>query len=139
MVDRLTRLDLVAISLSILCLAHCLFTPFVILAWPFVGLGSRDVFHVFMAFILLFFALIAFVRGYQIHRQIEVLMLGTVGLTLLFLALFLSETPKTFFLSDDACVTILGSFTLIWAHFMNLQGHRPHFLVKNSNSTSNGK
>lgn len=139
MVDRLTRLDLVAISLSLLCLVHCLITPFVILAWPFVGLGNRDTFHLVMAFALLVVAMIAFIRGYQIHRHMEVLLLGGVGLTLLFLALFLSEKPRSFILSDDACVTVLGSFTLIWAHFMNLHGHRPHVLVKNSNSTKSGK
>ncbi len=129
MINRLSRLDFVAIFLSFVCLLHCLATPVIILMLPYLNFGRDDVFHLVMAVTLLIFASVAFVRGYQRHRQKRVIVLGSLGVTLLFVGLFLSSDKMPIRLSPQASVTIMGSVFLIFAHYLNLRRmHPPHHL-----------
>ncbi len=126
MVDRLSRLDVVAMGLSFLCLIHCLATPFVLIAWPFFGFQQHDLFHLIMAILLLSLALVAFLRGYRHHKNLRVVILGAMGVGFLFLGLFVGEAPLTSVLTMEAAITIVGSLLLIFAHTLNLKGHRAH-------------
>jgi hypothetical protein len=126
MKDRLSRLDMVAIFLSVLCVVHCVATPLVLLAWPFLRVGPRDWFHAMMAAVLLIFALAALLSGYRLHRRVVVPAMGALGVGLLFLALFVSSATFWLVFSPEALVTLMGSALLIAAHILNYHHHRRH-------------
>ena len=119
--DHRNYLDICGIGLSLLCVIHCVATPFIILLAPTIGayLESELVHEIALIFVLVM-ALPTFIRGYRQHGNIVSLVLGSVGISFLFLALLLAEVSDKF----ETIVTVLGSIMTVTAHFYNIRsGH----------------
>jgi len=130
---RHERWDRIGIFLSSLCAIHCLATPLVVLALPFLGDAFEQPWvHLMMAVFVVPVGLFAFVSGYRHHRQKAVFALGLLGL--LFVA-GASLAPHEWFAFSGGhdVVTIFGSILLLTSHFKNRRacntceaGHHHH-------------
>lgn len=117
----MAKLDKAAISISALCILHCLALPFLLVAIP--GLGAfveESVIHTILVIIALPFTLFAI--GYMIYSgAFRPLFLGMVviGFVMLF-------SGATHLINDEIelIVTIIGGLLVISAHFMNLRDRR---------------
>ena len=111
--------DLLGMGLSFLCLFHCLVGPFLILSMPFVFTAYfySPWFHFVLALFVLPIGGYSFFRGYQVHKNIWVVIFGTIGLLMILAVGFLPPyggrnlTKETYI--------IFASLVLIVAHLMN--------------------
>ena len=112
--------DSVGISLSVICMAHCLLLPVLLVFgvglaefWP----GGRDLTHVVMLFFVVPISGIALAGGWLRHRRDGVLGLGLVSVGLLtFAALYAHDNLSPL---ADALITTLGGGLLALAHWRN--------------------
>ena len=135
--EHRSYLDIFGIGLSLLCVIHCVATPFIILLAPTIGayLESELVHQIALVFVL-FMAMPTFIRGYKQHRNIISLVLGSVGISFLFMALLLSEVSEEF----ETILTVIGSILTVSAHFYNIRSghacsslkHHPHVVPMDS-------
>jgi len=115
------KIDNIAISLSFLCVVHCLFVPsFIILAPSFLAI-SLD--NEFIHYLIILFAvpvsLYALVSGYRAHSRLYVLFIGIIGLSLLLLAVLMGENTLGEY--GEKGFTLLGSVVVAFSHFKNLK------------------
>ena len=112
--------DRLGITLSIVCLVHCLVLPFAIVALPLVAARWLDTstFHTAMALALLPVALLAVVPALRMHGRISVAAAMAAGLSLLSTAAFAGED----LLSHEwqIVLTVAGGAILVAAHAVNL-------------------
>ncbi len=75
-------LDRVAISVSALCMLHCLITPLLLVAIPVISSTflAEELFHKVLVAFVLPVSLIALFLGCRRHRDSVVLILGSIGL-----------------------------------------------------------
>ncbi|WP_417613751.1 MerC domain-containing protein [Parasphingorhabdus sp.] len=120
-ISRLTKKgnDLVegaAISVSVLCLVHCLALPVLLFLLPgLLGIFVQsEIFHAAVFLVIAPFAVVAFGMGYRFHRQAVPAMLGLVGLACLAVALMpgLGEEREFW-------ITVTGSLLLVVGHLLN--------------------
>lgn len=86
-------LDRMAISVSALCMLHCLATPILLVAVPILSstLMADEEFHLFMVIFVLPISLIALFIGCRRHKDRAVLLLGGLGLLSLVLVAYLGH------------------------------------------------
>ena len=115
------RSDKLAISLSLVCVIHCLFAPsFVILSS---GYYAATLDNEFVHNLILFFAipvsLFALALGYKNHGAPQYFFIGITGLVILVMAIILGEPlcGET----GEILFTILGSVFVVFAHYKNHQ------------------
>ena len=115
------RSDKLAISLSLVCVIHCLFAPsFVILSS---GYYAATLDNEFVHNLILFFAipvsLFALTLGYKNHGAPQYFFIGTTGLIILVMAVILGE--PLYGETGEILFTILGSVLVVFAHYKNHQ------------------
>ncbi len=117
--QRMTQFwDRLGISASILCVLHCLLTPFLVLLTPFAsGFLSDKWFHIMIAVIVFPVALWALLNGYRRHHLPRVLVLGGIGLAFIVGALCL----RVYNINLEFLFMITGGTFLSIAHFINLR------------------
>lgn len=118
-VDGVPRLDRMAIGLSVVCLLHCLALPVFLLALPTLSdytAGTESPFHWLLLGIALPLSGFALWRGYLHHRHRNVLLLGGLGLTIMFLGV--AHLPAEQF---ETPLTVVGVVVLLAAHVVNLR------------------
>ena len=117
--NRFIRLaDYTGITASMLCLVHCIATPFLLVAFPLVGLAHEDAsFHHAMALFVTIPVIAALVPGFIIHQRWSTLALGGLGLTCFLVAVFLIG-PRFGEVAETILAVIGGAF-LLTAHFRN--------------------
>ena len=116
--EKTDRWDKIGIFLSSLCAFHCLATPLVALALPVVGhTFEQEWVHILMALFVVPVGFFAFWSGYKHHKQINVFLLGILGLLMVGGASVVPHSWVEFFGHD--LVTIFGSVCLISAHLLN--------------------
>jgi len=108
--------DLAGIGASLLCVAHCVITPFLVGLLPTLELVERET-HTALAFAILGIGLLAFVPGYRHHRRWRVPALGLVGFAMLSTGAFATEGLMGERL--ETVLTVLGGIALISAHVRN--------------------
>ncbi len=115
------RIDGVAISLSFICVAHCLFTPsFIILAPNFLAFSFDNEFiHYLIILLAIPISLYALSSGYRAHDRISFLFIGMFGLSILFLAILIGENILGEY--GEKGLTLLGSIIVAFSHFKNLK------------------
>lgn len=126
--------DRLGVVLSMICLVHCLATPFVLAFLPVgaaMGFWQHGFHQVFLT-IIPFVALMAFIPGWKKHRDIRVWIWGGAGLALLTMGVAVAEVfghsaaghdvgshllewPSL----ADLVLTALGGGCLIRAHLLN--------------------
>ena len=104
-----------ALSASLLCLAHCLALPLLLLLLPGVlGLFvESEAFHTFAVLFVVPSALAAFWLGYLRHRALPPALLGVVGIACLGGALLPAIAAAA------TLLTIAGSLLLVAGHTLN--------------------
>ena len=115
------RSDKLAISLSLVCVIHCLFVPsFVILSS---GYYAANLDNEFVHNLILFFAipisLFALALGYKNHGAPQYFFIGITGLIILVMAVILGE--PLYGETGEILFTILGSVFVVFAHYKNHQ------------------
>jgi|CXWL01.1.fsa_nt_gi peptidoglycan/LPS O-acetylase OafA/YrhL len=106
--------DSVGQALSVLCIVHCLATPFVLAAAPTASHLLGGVHPVLLVFVV-GTALWAFIPGYRHHKRPMIIVAALVGVTLLTVATVLFEGNIWL----EGALTIPGAAMLMWAHWKN--------------------
>lgn len=111
--------DKAAISLSILCIIHCLALPLVVVLLPaFTALNLQDeAVHLWILGAVIPTSLYAFTMGCKKHKDYSTMLLGFVGLVILLTIPFLGhdrlgESGGRFF-------TIIGTLVIAGGHMIN--------------------
>ena len=115
------KIDGIAISLSFLCILHCLLTPaFLILAPSFLTLSIDSEFiHYLIILLAIPISLYALTLGYRAHDRITFLFIGIIGLSMLFTAILMGENILSEY--GEKGITLFGSIIVAYSHFRNLQ------------------
>ena len=111
--------DKAAISLSFLCLVHCLVLPLAVVLMPaMAALPLQDeMFHLWMVFAVVPISVYALTLGCRNHERYQLLLIGGLGLVVLLSAALLGhdwlgeQLEKTF--------TVIGAVTIAFAHMWN--------------------
>lgn len=116
-----SSLDKSAITLSALCLAHCLLLPLLVVLVPtsFATLLNQELFHTVMVICVLPISIYALTMGCRKHNTLSVGLYGGLGLIALFSAVLLGEN----LLGEvgEKSLTTLGAIVIAYAHFKNYQ------------------
>ena len=102
-----------SIGLSFCCLIHCLLTPFLVVLLPLLSFEKEI--HGIVLFPLLFFAAIAFFKGYRRHRKVSIIMQSIASFLILIIALFFLHGLV------ELITAVCGSLLLIGAHWRNIK------------------
>ncbi len=84
--------DKIAISLSILCVIHCLVVPLLIAFLPSMILLQQEAFHLWMVILVVPISIYALTLGCKKHKKLSIVTLGMVGLICLLSAVFFGES-----------------------------------------------
>jgi hypothetical protein len=112
-------LDQLAVTLSGLCLLHCLLLPFVVAVLPFLGQFSDDHLHAEMLIVVVPVSVVALALGYRRHRDAGVIVAGAIALALL--AVGGTIAHSAYGLLADRALTVVGSITLAITHYRNFR------------------
>ena len=119
MANLQTTSDKAAITLSILCVIHCLFLPLLVVLLPsMIALPMQEeVFHIWMVVAVVPISTYALTMGCKKHKRYIMLLIGAVGLLILsFVAFFghdlLGEQLEKVF-------TVIGAIIIVIAHIWN--------------------
>ena len=117
--DDGTRLDKLAIGLSILCLVHCLALPIALLVAPTLGavvLGTESPVHWVLLALALPLSCYALWHGFRHHGHRNPLVLGVAGL-----AMMLFGVSHVTSRALEVPLTVIGVLLLLVAHALNLR------------------
>ncbi len=108
-----------SISLSGICLVHCLFGPLVVIFLPLMGTSffTHELFHQMMLVLVVPASIFAMGMGCHKHRKWQVAALGVVGVLVLSFAAFYGH--ELLGEAAEEGLTILGGLILASGHFMN--------------------
>src|SRR6187397_1429716 len=78
-------LDRIAISLSTICIVHCLAMPFVVAMLPVAALtfGNDGHFHALMLWLVVPTSAVGFAIGYRVHAKAGIVLTGVVAVAIL--------------------------------------------------------
>ena len=114
-----SKVDILAVSLSVLCILHCLLLPIMVIALPSMAslFFVDEVFHTWMVIAVIPISGIALYRGWKKHQVLKIGTIGFMGLLLLSCAAFLGHD----FISenDERFLTIIGTTIITLAHIWN--------------------
>ena len=121
MIRTQLRTDKFAMSLSMICVIHCLFTPsFIILTSTFFSFSYDNEFmHKMTLLLAVPISIFALIMGYKNHKTISFLPIGILGLLILILAVLLGERVLGEY--GEKGLTLLGSIFVTYSHFKNHQ------------------
>ena len=111
--------DKTAISLSALCLAHCLLVPsFLVFLSGYVSLSyNNELIHYVLLFIAIPVSLYALITGVRNHKSYTYLYAGLVGITALILAVTLGA--QIWGETGEKALTTIGAILVAISHFRN--------------------
>ncbi len=113
--------DKFAMSLSMICLIHCLFAPsFIILTSAFLSFSYDNEFmHKMILLLAVPISIFALTMGYKNHKTISFLLIGILGLLILILAVLLGERMLGEY--GEKGLTLLGTIFVTYSHYKNHQ------------------
>ena len=111
--------DKTAISLSALCLAHCLLVPsFLVFLSGYVSLSyNNELIHYVLLFIAIPVSLYALITGVRNHKSYAYLYAGLVGITALILAVTLGA--QIWGETGEKALTTIGAILVAISHLKN--------------------
>lgn len=114
-------MDRLAISLSFLCVAHCLLLPFAVVVLPILGASflEGEVFHYWLLFLVIPTSVYSLWLGCRKHGRLEIFTIGTFGLFLLCLIVFLGVDALGETL--ERLSTVVGASIIALAHLRNMK------------------
>lgn len=115
--------DRIGITLSFVCIIHCLALPFMILAIPAIShYGETERFHTLMIFLVTLSAGLAFIPGYLRHKDKKLIIKVFISLILIVGGIVLGHQ---FGELTERVITSIGSILLIYCHYKNIN-HKGH-------------
>ncbi|MFM8354784.1 MAG: MerC domain-containing protein [Gammaproteobacteria bacterium] len=119
---EVSRFDKAAITLSAVCLLHCLALPVALLLAPTLGpavLGTESPVHWLLLALATPVSAYALWHGYSEHGRRMAPLLGAIGIVIMFTAV-----SHVFDRALETLLTVAGVTVLLVAHAMNLRhGH----------------
>lgn len=112
--------DAFGVSLSALCIVHCMILPLLIVAFPSLvheWLPQEDKTHVVLLAFILGIAGFAFVSGYRVHGKMRPVLWMAVGILIISYASFFAHDQLGHLW--EPVIAIAGSLALIRAHILN--------------------
>jgi hypothetical protein len=116
-----TRLDGMAVAMSVVCIVHCLMTPVLVTLFPIVA-GTVLADHQFHAFLLILIvptSAVALYLGCRRHRNGLVFSLGLSGMIILAVVAF--SGPEGLTVTGEKIATGFGGIILASAHILNFR------------------
>ncbi len=112
-------LDRIAISLSAICIVHCLAVPLVVAVLPIaaLGLGGESHFHAAMLWLVVPVSVVGLIMGLREHHRAKIAVAGMLGLAVIAYASIYGHGQWPF--STEIIVSVLGSVLLAGAHWAN--------------------
>ena len=112
--------DKLAISLSAICVLHCLFMPsFLILSSWFAAFSIDNEFiHYAILIVAIPVSAFALIRGFKNHKKLSYFVYGFFGLFLLAFAVLAAGITGEI---GEKSLTLSGSLFVIYAHYKNHQ------------------
>ena len=112
--------DKLAISLSAICVLHCLFMPsFLILSSWFAAFSIDNEFiHYAILTVAIPVSAFALIKGFKNHKKLSYFVYGFFGLFLLAFAVLAAGITGEI---GEKSLTVLGSLFVIYAHYKNHQ------------------
>ena len=125
-------LDRIAISLSAICIVHCLAVPLVVAVLPIavLGLGAESHLHAAMLWLVVPVSIVGLIMGLREHHRVKIAVAGMLGLAVIAFASIYGHGQWPF--SIEIIVSVLGSVLLAGAHWANfvvvrkVHVHHPH-------------
>lgn len=129
-----TKADLLAVSLSILCLLHCFLLPLFVIAMPSIGalFFTNEAFHLWMVVAVIPISGIALYGGWKAHKILKVTILGIIGLIILISSALLGHDILTE--RWEQSFTILGTLIITCSHLCNYFFWKVEWVNKNDDS-----
>ena len=114
-------MDKLAISLSFLCVAHCLLLPFAVIVLPVIGASflEGEAFHFWLLFLVIPTSVYSLWLGCRKHGRLEIFTIGLFGLFLLCLIVFLGVDALGETL--ERLSTVAGATIIALAHLRNMR------------------
>jgi hypothetical protein len=114
-------LDRIAISLSTICIVHCLAMPFLVALLPFVALtfGGDGHFHALMLWLVVPTSALGFSLGYRVHGKAGIVLMGALAVAVLALVALWGHyawDPRV-----EVTVNVAASILLATAHWRNFR------------------
>ncbi|KZN58648.1 hypothetical protein N473_04245 [Pseudoalteromonas luteoviolacea CPMOR-1] len=113
--------DRVSIGLALLCLAHCLLLPLMVLALPFLATSflKQEAFHQMLLVGVLLTSVLALYSGCKTHRKWQIFGGGIVGLVVLSIAALFGHDWFGEF--GESILTVIGSLIVAYSHLINIK------------------
>lgn len=108
--------DRAGVAGSLLCIAHCVLTPFLAALLPILAVTERDT-HIGLTLFLMLVGALAFLLGYRRHGKRHLGVVAGVGFAMLGLAAFAPEGAASE--GVETALTVSGGLCLIFAHLRN--------------------
>ena len=114
-------LDRIAISLSTICIVHCLAMPFLVALLPVaaIAIGSDGHFHVLLLWFVVPTSAIAFSLGYRVHGKQGIVASGALAVAVLALVAFWGHDAWD--PAVEVAVNVAASVALALAHWQNFR------------------
>lgn len=114
-------LDRLAITLSTICIIHCLAMPLVIAMLPVaaVAFGTDAHFHALMLWLVVPTSAVGFTLGYRVHRSAGIVALGAVAVVVL--AVVALWGHDVWDQAAEIMVNVVASLLLAAAHWRNFR------------------
>ncbi|MGB0893827.1 MAG: MerC domain-containing protein [Parashewanella sp.] len=111
--------DKVSITLSLLCACHCLFLPFLLIAYPpLIALPmGEEAFHLWLLVAIVPLSSLALYKGYKTHNNKAVPIFGLFGLLILVLTGLLAHDFHLEHL--EKAFTLIGAIIVAASHLVN--------------------
>lgn len=118
-IRNVVDLDKWGINLSLLCLIHCLVTPFILMSLPIMARYylAHPWFHWVMAILIVPVGVRAFYAGYLLHKNLRVFYFGIPGLLAIGIVPVFFHSVLNFY--TEIAIMVAGGSSLIVAHLMN--------------------
>lgn len=119
MAEKVAVWDRLGLTLSFVCLIHCLATPLILISLPLLAKYYllHPYFHLLMAALIIPIAGMAFYSGFKHHHKKMVFILGIPGLFLITFVPWLAHGTNIH-ISEFIFVSV-GSVLMMIAHLMN--------------------
>jgi peptidoglycan/LPS O-acetylase OafA/YrhL len=109
--------DYAGMTASGICLVHCVAMPFLLAAFPMLGIGHDESLHSMLVLAVTIPVLIALLPGFIKHREPVALLLGATGLAAFIVAVYV--VGPLFGQGAETALAIASSLLLIVAHRRN--------------------
>jgi hypothetical protein len=112
--------DKFGVCVSGICLIHCLTMPIFLILFPTVSAEvlHEDIVHLVFGITVILLSLTAIIPNCREHEHRDIFYLALAGASIIILALIIEPyTSETL----EHILTILGSITLMTAHFKNMK------------------